>query len=289
MNVNVKEFKIIIERHNADLEKLMKIEAENCELRAKTQDYQNQLGDLQTLLKQETEKEESSDIVIFEDITQKIEERINSACNKLDKEYYESSRKALEDLRQNFISKIEFEQKVKDSEAKYNKLVSIYESLLDEKRELLNGNQALNSLKKEIETQKRKLEIEINRVIEENKDLKISLSDIKKLYNQKIVDFERLTNEVELHKKSCKDRVYLRGEIDIYGKLVGGSDRGVVSERGSGTSSASSSDNEVDRKKEANSYEASKAQAYNFETRTRVRKQVRQEIFQEAASKGKKN
>ena len=297
MKVNVQELKIVIERNNADLEKMKKIESENCELRARTADFMDQIRDLETLLKRETEKNESFGVHSFDEIIQIVEQKVNSESNKLDEEYYENFKKEFEKLRQDYISKTEFDQKQMDSEFKYSKLRTMYEELFEDKHKLINGNRDLNSHIKQLESDKIKLEKDITHVIEENRELKIYLKDIKKVCTQQSVDIQRLTNEVELNKESCKDCVNLRREIDKYGLLLntvalGSSDT-------SGSSSDSVSECEADRKEPNNStgqsYEAatsSKAEASKSEMKTtKTLKTIRrrQETFQETVSKAKKN
>ena len=297
MKVNVQELKIVIERNNADLEKMKKIESENCELRARTADFMDQIRDLETLLKRETEKNESFGVHSFDEIIQIVEQKVNSESNKLDEEYYENFKKEFEKLRQDYISKTEFDQKQMDSEVKYIKLRTMYEELFEDKHKLINGNRDLNSHIKQLESDKIKLEKDITHVIEENRELKIYLKDIKKVCTQQSVDIQRLTNEVELNKESCKDCVNLRREIDKYGLLLntvalGSSDT-------SGSSSDSVSECEADRKEPNNStgqnYEAatsSKAEASKSEMKTtKTLKTIRrrQETFQETISKAKKN
>ena len=300
MKLNLQELKNVIERNNADLEKMKKIESENCELRAGTEDFMDQIRDLETRLKRETEKNESFGVHNFDEIIQIVEQKINSESNKLDEEYIENFKKEFEKLRQNYISKTEFDQKQMDSEVKYNKLRTMYEELFEDKHKLINGNRDLNCHIEQLESDKRKLEKDIGHVIEENRELKIYLKDIKKVCSQQSVDIQRLTNEVELNKESCKDCVNLRREIDKYGLLLntvqifslGSSDT-------SGSASDSVSECEADRKESNNSmgesYEAAtstKADASKSEMKTtKTLKTIRrrQEIFQETVSKAKKN
>ena len=133
MKVNVQELKIVIERNNADLEKMKKIESENCELRARTADFMDQIRDLETLLKRETGKNESFGVNNFDEIIQIVEQKLNSESNKLDEEYCANFKKEFEKLRQDYISKTEFDQKQMDSEFKYSKLRTMYEELFEDK------------------------------------------------------------------------------------------------------------------------------------------------------------
>ena len=301
MKVNVQELKIVIERSNADLEKMKRIESENCELRARTADFMDQIRDLETLLKRETEKNESFRVDNFDEIIQIIEQKINSESNKLDEEYLENFKKEFEKLRQSYISKTEFDQKQMDSEVKYNKLRTLYEELFEDKHKLINGNRDLQCHIKQLESDKRKLEKDISHVIEENRELKINLKDIKQVCSQQTVDIQRLTNEVELNKESCKDCVNLRREIDKYGALLTTGHWSPGASNTSGSSSDSVSECEADRKETNNdytkgqSYEAatsSQAEASKLEMKTtKTLKTIRrrQETFQETVSKAKKN
>ena len=301
MKLNVQELKIVIERNNADLEKMKKIESENCELRAGTEDFMDQIRDLETRLKRETEKNESFGVHNFDEIIQIVEQKINSESNKLDEEYIENFKKEFEKLRQNYISKTEFDQKQMDSEVKYNKLRTMYEELFEDKHKLINGNRDLNCHIEQLESDKRKLEKDIGHVIEENRELKIYLKDIKKVCSQQSVDIQRLTNEVELNKESCKDCVNLRREIDKYGLLLNTVQIfSLSSSDTSGSASDSVSECEADRKESNNSsmgqsYEAAtskKADASKSEMKTtKTLKTIRrrQETFQETVSKAKKN
>ena len=305
LKVTVQELKLVIQRNNDDLEKMKKIESENCNLRAGTESYMNQIWNLQTLLKQETEKNETSGFHNIDQIIEIVEQRINSESNKQDEEYFEKFKQEFDKLRQNYISKTEFEQKLKDSEYKFNKLKTLYDKLIEEKQGLKNGNEELKCQAKQLEDDKRKLEREIGHVMEESRQLKISLLDIQKICNQQTVDIQRLTNEVELNKKTCKDCVHLREEIDKYCLLLNSignwSLDGSLSGNGNAADS-SFSGCEGERKEASN---GSMAQGYNFDAKSkseaskyetksetkverRVRR-VRQEVTQEAVTKVKKN
>ena len=144
------------------------------------------------------------------------------------------------------------------------------------------------------------MEKDITHVIEENRELKIYLKDIKKVCSQQSVDIQRLTNEVELNKESCKDCVNLRREIDKYGLLLNTVQNfSLSSSDTSGSSSDSVSECEADRKEPdistGQSYEAAtrtKADASKSEMKTtKTLKTIRrrQETFQETVSKAKKN
>ena len=304
LKVTVQELKLVIQRNNADLEKMKKIETENCELRARTADYMNQIRDLQTLLKRETEKNETSGFHNIEQIMEIVEQRINSESSKQDEEYFEKFKQEFDKLCQNYISKTEFEQKLKDAEAKFNKLRTMYDKLFEEKQELKNGNQDLKCQAKDLEDDKRKLEKEISHVIEESRQLKISLLDIQKICNQQTVDIQRLTNEVELNKKTCKDCVHLRAEIDKYWFLLNSIGNWSLdsSVPGNGNAADSSISGCETNRKEANN--GSMSHGYNFDAKSKAEaskyettfekkitrhRQVRQEVRQEAAAKVKKN
>ena len=188
------------------------------------------------------------------------------------------------------------------SKEKYNKLKTMHDRLFEEKQELIDENQDLKCQTKQLEADNEKLEKEMSHINEEKRELKITLQDIKKVCNQQDVEIQRLKDEVELNKKTCKDCVNLRQEIDQYWFLLNQWKHGTAADSSAPPSPPSPQGLPAPQyyeavKKKANRAEGnisdtkSRAEASKCEmqtTRTMKTTRTRQETFQESSSKTKK-
>lgn len=243
----IEEQKIILERNSTELRKMRTIEEELFNLRASKKHDADRIKSLEEKMRREKDNS-SSHINNINKLFSRIEQKVDEKFGKYDDgKISDDLKKALDDLRKTYISKVEFDRKVHSIKKEYEKYKQNYEDEMIKNVELNRVNGKYSAEIKQLRTEMERLRRELEDFLQQNQDVNgVLQSEITK-YKQ----MESKYNDL-LALERCQDCVQLREEIDYYGCLIQGKIP-QAKDQTSPPSSSSSSDSEAESSKKYSS------------------------------------
>ena len=208
----IRDLEKTVDRLRDDLSRLKDLEDENCRLKTAAVYNEERIKQLTEDLQQERNNNKTLD---FEMFNKKIEEIVEKI--KVPGSYnLEEIKKYFDELRRDYIKKSEVEIRI-------NTLTDDLAKADERYKEVCNQNDEFFSERGKFEFERQQLSSEILEYKRKMSDLQQDLQNIQGMFKAKENELKRLQDLYdELMKKGrCEDCVWLKQEIDIYGKLLG--------------------------------------------------------------------